>query len=169
MSGRVLQTKRLKLRPLKAADAPAIARLIGNWNVIRWLTSPPWPYRLADAQWFVADDGSSGSFCIEIDGAFAGIVGLTNKLDLGYWLGQPFHGQGYMTEAARAVVDSHFSDHAERLMSGYIPGNETSAGVLKKCGFVNTETISVPSVPLGRDVQVQRMELTSDMWRACHG
>lgn len=48
-TGRQLLTGRLKLRPLENRDAGAIARLIDDWDVIRWLTMPPYPYKRAAA------------------------------------------------------------------------------------------------------------------------
>ena len=38
-------------------DAPAIAEALSDWQVVRWLTAVPWPYRPADAAAFIDDAG----------------------------------------------------------------------------------------------------------------
>jgi RimJ/RimL family protein N-acetyltransferase len=50
----VIRTKRLGLRPLQADDVDRVFTLFNDWNVVRRLSSPPWPYTLEDARSFVA-------------------------------------------------------------------------------------------------------------------
>ncbi len=164
MTGRALQTKRLKLRPLHRRDVDDIARLIADWDVIRWLTTPPWPYSRADAAWFVGDPASDDSLAIEFEGCFAGIVSGSDEL--GYWLGKPFWGQGLMTEAAEAVLADHFAHSDEPVTSGYLPGNAASSRVLTKLGFRESHVKPAFSRPLGREVVLQGVTLTLDHWRA---
>ncbi len=71
-----------------------------------------------------------------------------------------------MTEAATALVAAHFARSDATLISGHIPGNAASARVLGKLGFRNTQRIVRHSNPMGREVEVQRMELTSAAWKA---
>ncbi|MEQ1888228.1 MAG: GNAT family protein [Alphaproteobacteria bacterium] len=62
--------------------------------------------------------------------------GVTQSCSLGYWMGQPFSGQGYMREAARCVVPfvfDHLSLH--RLEAACVPNNEPSKAVLRHAGF----------------------------------
>ena len=161
----VIRCKRLILRPLRVGDAKAITAGIGQWEVIRWLTTPPWPYTQADAEWFLNDPMSAETFGIENDGALIGVVGLHPHedrpgLELGYWLNRAAHGHAYMSEAARAVVANHFSKSEAPLVSGYLLGNSASAKVLRKLGFRATEQILRFARPIGYDVPLQRMELT---------
>jgi len=167
----VIRCKRLILRPLRAGDSQAIAHGIGQWQVIRWLTTPPWPYTQADAEWFLNDPMSAETFGIEVDGALIGVVGLHGNDDsagpeLGYWLDRDHHGKGYMTEAAQAVVADHFARRDESLQSGHLVGNAASANVLSKLGFRNTAVITRFARPVGYDVPLQRMELTKADWLA---
>ena len=164
MIGRALRTKRLRLRPLALRDVADITRLIGDWDVIKWLTMPPWPYTRADAEWFVGDRASHDSFAIEYDGAFAGVVGGSDEL--GYWLGKPYWGRGLMTEAAEAVVADHFAHNHSPITSAYLPGNTASCNILTKLGFCNSHLKSAFSRPLDRDVALQGMTLTLDHWQA---
>jgi RimJ/RimL family protein N-acetyltransferase len=49
-----IRTERLLLRPLRPEDAEPIFDLFANWEVVRWLSTPPWPYTLDDARTFIA-------------------------------------------------------------------------------------------------------------------
>jgi len=160
----ILTTDRLVLRHFHMQDAPEMARQLGAWDVAKWLTSPPWPYGLADAEWFIDDASSDDSFAITRDGALLGVVGGLD--DLGYWLGQSHWGFGYMTEAARALVDHRFQQGLKQMHSGYVLGNEASARVLAKLGFTPTEVKTELSVPRQAKVQLQRMVLDCATWEA---
>ena len=46
----IIGTRRLILRPLRESDAAAIFALFNDWDVVRWLSSPPWPYTREDAR-----------------------------------------------------------------------------------------------------------------------
>ena len=165
----VIRTERLILRPLRAEDAKPIAEGIGHWDIIKWLTTPPWPYGLADAEWFVKAPAGAEARAIDVNGELAGIIGLHGgkrgaDLDLGYWLNIRHHGKGYMTEAARALVADYFAKGGTRLVSGYLVGNAASCNVLTKLGFLPTEVITEISVPIGHLVRCQRMVLTHADW-----
>ena len=165
---KVIETKRLRLRQFKSADAAPMTKLIADWDVIQWLTSPPFPYVLSDAKWFIGEDCSNCSYAVEIGGEFAGVVGLTDDFDLGYWLGKPHHRNGFMTEAAGAVVNDHFTHNAAPLTSGYLLGNGPSQSILEKVRFENTEIKAAQSVPQKKRVQVPRMQLSQEKWRLGH-
>lgn len=168
MVDRVLYTKRLKLRPVTGDDAYDIAVGIGDWNVLRWLTSPPWPYRLEDAHDFINRQSTFQARGIDLDGKIIGVVGITPELDVGYWLATPYHGQGYMTEAAVAAIADHFRHCNDTLTSGYLLGNAASRNVLTKLGFQNTFVRKTYSRPKDKDVDVQRMELTAAAFNTKH-
>lgn len=164
----VLATARLRLRPLQASDAPAIAAGIGDWEVMKWLTTPPWPYVLADAEGFIADPASDGAWGIDVAGQAAGIISINADGELGYWLARAFHGHGYMTEAAGALVARHFALGGCDLISGYLLGNGPSRNVLTKIGFSNTHVERKHSAPLNDEVYIQHMALTAGDWAARH-
>ncbi|WP_373352788.1 GNAT family N-acetyltransferase [Pseudoroseicyclus sp. CXY001] len=159
-----LRTARLRLRPLQAADAPAVAEGIGDWRVMQWLSSPPWPYRLADAEWFIGDDASAGAFAIEMGGRVVGIVDAADEF--GYWLAVPVWGQGIMSEAARAVLGWRFVEDQAPLLSGYFLGNGPSRAVLTKLGFAPTRLLPRFHCPMGQTLALQEMVLTREAWEA---
>jgi [ribosomal protein S5]-alanine N-acetyltransferase len=62
--------------------------------------------------------------------------GVTQTASIGYWLGQAFQGQGYMTEAVRASADFVFNDlKLHRLEAACLPHNTASVRVLEQAGF----------------------------------
>ena len=55
---------------------------------------------------------------------------------LGYWMGQEFTRQGYMTEAVKLVVDHAFSQmNLSRIEAACLPENAASRAVLERSGF----------------------------------
>src|SRR5437588_6356100 len=107
----VLKTDRLVLRAPSMSDVPTMMALVGDRHVAENTARIPHPYTAADAEGLLASINQKGSekvFAIELDGALIGMSGLDSRTDgaeLGYWLGVPFWGRGYATEAARAVID----------------------------------------------------------------
>ena len=49
-----IRTERLLLRPLRPSDAEPLLAQFANWEVVRWLGTPPWPYTIDDARSFIA-------------------------------------------------------------------------------------------------------------------
>lgn len=142
-----LATDRLLLRPPTLADVAEIARLANDFEVARWLSRVPHPYNEADARYYVTEVAAEDwawLICAAADGATLGAVGLAPRPDmdaveLGYWLGRAYWGQGYATEAARAVVDhARTALTPSRIVAGHFVGNAASAAVLGKLGFVET-------------------------------
>jgi RimJ/RimL family protein N-acetyltransferase len=148
-----VRTERLLLRPVRLGDAEAFLSLLGNWEVARWLSSPPWPYTLDDARAFVEaqlnqDQDETIFLAITLDDAPIGGIGVragnaTEAPDrspiLGYWLGQPSWGRGYMTEAARGFIGHLFaSTPADTIYTGAFADNAASLRVQEKLGFERT-------------------------------
>jgi ribosomal-protein-alanine N-acetyltransferase len=144
-----LRTPRLLLRSIEREDVPAIVRLAGAREVAATTLRIPHPYSEADALEFLAKAGEdflagrSVVFAITVapDRALCGAVGLHiapahRHAELGYWLGLPFWGNGYTTEAARAAVSFGFGTLAlHRIYAHYFGGNVASQRVLEKIGM----------------------------------
>ncbi len=137
-----LKTDRLMLRAPRRQDEKAIARLANDIRIAQNTARLPHPYGLADAGQFVAAasrrDGEA-AFLITLDGAPIGACGIDPRQDgpeIGYWLGVAYWGQGYATEAVRALIDYAFGDLGhEALQAGARVSNPASRRVLEKCGF----------------------------------
>jgi hypothetical protein len=77
---------RLALRPVRERDDEALFPLFADWDVIRWLSSPPWPYTRADMQSFIreqtAPDGEDAEtrFAITLEQTPIGILSVRMRL-----------------------------------------------------------------------------------------
>jgi RimJ/RimL family protein N-acetyltransferase len=143
-------TARLVLRAFAAADAPAVQRLAGDREVADQ-TLLPHPYADGLAETWIAtrraahECGESTDLAIErvVDGELVGAIGLAfeprrARAKLGYWVGAPYWGRGYATEAAAAIVAYGFETCGlERIWAPRFRGNAASARVLEKIGFAH--------------------------------
>jgi RimJ/RimL family protein N-acetyltransferase len=138
----VLKTGRLTLRAPQRSDIKAIVRLAGDRRVAENTARIPHPYDAADAEQFLASvncqDGEA-TFAVTLDGTAIGACGVDMRAggaEIGYWLGAPYWGRGYATEAVRAVIDHAFGPLGhEALQAGARVNNPASRRVLEKCGF----------------------------------
>ena len=63
--------------------------------------------------------------------------GVAQAASVGYWMGQPFSRQGYMTAAVKAVIPFAFGTlRLHRLEAACIPTNNASIRLLEKNGFI---------------------------------
>lgn len=63
--------------------------------------------------------------------------GIVQAGTIGYWIGAPFAGNGYMTAALKVLLPSLFGElNLHRIEAACIPTNTASVRVLEKCGFV---------------------------------
>lgn len=136
-----IRTERLVLRTPALADAPDIARLANNEKLHAVLARVPYPYNEADAIHFITNVASASNERIHAitlaeTGALIGIIGLSfpesGPPELGYWLGEPFWGRGFATEAVRAVVTA---TAGSVITARVIAANRASCAVLEKTGF----------------------------------
>lgn len=141
----IIETERLLLRAPRMEDAKAIAVLANDRRVADNTARIPHPYSLADAEEWIAHGARTGKdgehiFVISRDDDVIGACGLELRdgtaPEIGYWLGVPYWGSGYATEAVRALIDHAFGNlgHAS-LQAGARVTNAASRRVLEKCGF----------------------------------
>ena len=153
-----LETPRLILRAHQMTDAPALARLCNDIDVVRWTSSQPFPYELRHAEEFIANREPEyqarkatvfAAFLKHTDpkglpaeGPLIGGVGLHNhvqdqeRAELGYLIGKDHWNHGYATELAAAMVRFGFEQQQlTRIHAGVFNGNNASARVLEKLGF----------------------------------
>ncbi len=144
-----LKTERLALRPLTLADAARIARFTSDFAVARMVTSIPHPNPGVAAEgWILMMQARrplarDHVFAIDLPGeGLVGCIGIHAKGDgaweLGYWIGRPYWGRGFATEAARALAAQGRRSLAGELVSGHFEDNPASGRVLQKAGFVYT-------------------------------
>lgn len=169
----VLKTERLVLRAPRREDIAAIARLAGDRRIAVNTARIPHPYGLDDAGQFIATANckeGEATFVITFDGAPAGacaVVPCEADPEIGYWLGVPYWGQGYATEAARAVIDYVFGDlQCEALQAGARVSNPASRRVLEKCGFQWTGVRLMRIRAINSAAPTDRFRLDRKLWES---
>jgi RimJ/RimL family protein N-acetyltransferase len=138
----MIRTGRLLLRRYEPADAESLVRLLNDFEVARWLARVPHPYSMADAVSFLemSKTDDRRAFAITHDGVLVGGIGLGRRVDgaveLGYWIGRPFHRNGYAEEAARGLLRFAFDTLGERrVVVSALPDNGPSLALIAKLGF----------------------------------
>ena len=168
----VLQTRRLTLRGLRPEDAAAMVPLANDRRIAENTAQIPHPYRLADAESFIVSAQAKGdaNFLIALaDATMIGVCGIAMgegpAPELGYWLGLSYWGQGFATEAARAVIDYAFADlKLESIQAGARVTNPASRRVLEKCGFQWTGVGLYRIRALASSAPIDRFRLERGIW-----
>jgi RimJ/RimL family protein N-acetyltransferase len=140
-----IETERLRLRPLTAADVPAFVRLFRHdWDAVKQTGRMPYPVTEAAMRRWIARhlEASSRTFLMtrKRDGAPLGGVGFGGTGDvheLGYALGRLYWGQGYATEGVLAMVTYAGALGLRALEAFTFVENPASARVLDKAGFAD--------------------------------
>jgi [ribosomal protein S5]-alanine N-acetyltransferase len=146
----MIETERLRLRPLTMDDAPTVQELAGRREIAAMTLSIPHPYSLEQAQDWLAKrlaaggEGNDAVFGIVLGntGQLIGTVGLReidadhSRAEMGFWVGVEWWGQGYATEAAQAVLRYGF-EHLKlnRVYAHHMTKNPASGRVLEKIGM----------------------------------
>jgi RimJ/RimL family protein N-acetyltransferase len=168
----VLDTERLTLRRPTLADVRAISHLANDRRIAENTRRLPHPYLQDHAVEFVrgiATERRGTVFLIESNHTPIGMVGIDWREpaapELGYWLGVDYWGQGFATEAARAVIDFTFEEvELEHIMSGARVANPASRNVLEKCGFQWSGVELHRFEALGSSTPVDCFRLTRSVW-----
>ena len=80
--------------------------------------------------------------------------------DIGYWIGAPYWGNGYATEAGKAIIERARELSVETIILKYFDGNDASRRVSEKLGFTwqsREEDVEYPLI--GKRLTVHRTEL----------
>lgn len=175
-----ITTERLILRPWEESDAESLYEYAKDPAV-----GPPagWPAHtdVEDSRRVIRDVLSKDetyAVCLKDDGRAIGSVGLfkpmseqvsdgDDELEIGYWIGVPFWGRGYIPEAVRALQRHAFCDLGCSVMwCVYYDGNEKSRRCQEKCGFRYHHTEENKPCELMGDIRTERYSrLTRDEWR----
>jgi RimJ/RimL family protein N-acetyltransferase len=168
----VLRTARLVLRAPHPDDAKPIKSLINDRRIAENTARIPHPYTLKDARTFIASAAGQPQFVItRADGRIVGGCGIgrlrADGPEIGYWIGVPYWGNGYATEAARALIDHAFGDlDYEELRAGARVTNPASRRVLEKCGFQWTGVALQRVVALNSSAPSDRFRLDRGLWES---
>lgn len=144
-----ITTERLRLRAFRDADALHVQRLAGDRRIADTTSHVPHPYPDGIAEAWIATHEASWELGRGLALAVAsratdellGAIGLTIKpeqksAELGYWIGVPYWGQGYCSEAARGLIDFAFTAMGlERVHAHHFARNPASGRVMEKAGM----------------------------------
>lgn len=145
-----IETQRLILRPLESEDATELLAIFSDPEVMKYWNTPPWA-SIEDALDFVAANRVSMQ---DGEGLTLGIftqsppqlIGKcmlfsyeksSRRAELGFGIGAPFWGKGYIQEAGQALIEHAFMRIGLRRLEAEIdPGNIASAKALERLGFI---------------------------------
>ena len=144
-----VETERLILRPFELGDAPRVKLLAGDRDIAAMTLNVPHPYEDGMAEKWIGshqerfEKGEEAIFAITLktSGELIGAIGLILKLnhekaELGYWIGKPYWGHGYCTEAARAALRYAFTEGGlNRVHAYHFRHNLASGRVMQKLGM----------------------------------
>ncbi|MDJ0933308.1 GNAT family N-acetyltransferase [Breoghania sp.] len=179
-----LTLEHLKLDRPTMDDAADIVFLANNRHVAEMLARMPHPYGLADARKWIESTYSlehgTTNFAVRLKsigriigacGYQFGPVGHGSEPELGYWIGKPFWGHGYATEAAQAIIDHAFTVTGHRaILASCRLTNPASRRVIEKCGFQYSESGMMRSLAHGDvTVPVETYRLDRKTWEALKG
>ncbi len=146
-----LQTDRLLLRPFTVEDAARVQELVGESEIASTTLNIPHPYEDGMAEAWIEthaeafEQGKSAHFAIVLKqekiiiGAIElGINATHDRAELGYWIGKPYWNNGYMTEAARAVLHYGFIErNLNRICASHFSRNPASGKVMQKLNMTH--------------------------------
>lgn len=171
----ILRTARLTLRPFTPEDAPAVQRMASAYEVALNTMSIPHPYpEGAAAEWIARHDEDFAEerivhWALDDGGEVVGAIGLILKGDaigeLGYWIGVPYWGRGYTTEAAEAVLRWGFEEKKlHRIFACYFQRNPASGRVMEKLGMTIEGTLRQHAVKWGEHCDITFYGMLADEW-----
>ncbi|MCK5146614.1 GNAT family N-acetyltransferase [bacterium] len=136
------------VRSYRHYDGQSLVKYANNPRVAGMLRDMfPNPYTLANAEawlYFVEHQPVEAYFAIVMQDECIGGIGLNLQGDvsrmtaeIGFWLGEPFWGQGIATEAVRALLKYGFETiNLNRIQANIFESNQATRCVLKKTGFI---------------------------------
>lgn len=144
----ILETERLTLSPLAAADAPLVHPIMADpdvmahWDVAE-IEDPDVVDQVLASQMAAMDEERAFYWAMRLtaDGTFLGLCDLSDidwrhhRAEVGFILGKDSWGRGYAYEAMQAVMNFAVTQGIQRLWARTHVGNEASEKLLIKLGF----------------------------------
>jgi len=175
----ILKTDRLILRRWKETDAESLYEYARDLEVGPIAGWPPHKNVgesldviknvFTGAECYAICEKSSNKAIGAIELKLNGRTDMTERDDeceLGYWLGKPFWGRGYVPEAAREILRHGFEDIGmTTIWCGYYDGNNKSKRVQEKVGFIYHHTCDEVPVSLMNEVRIGHTNyMTKEHW-----
>ena len=177
----MLETERLVLRPWKETDAESLFEYakdpdigpIAGWpphqnieeslHIIKTVFTGPECYAICEKN----TDKAIGAIELKLKD-HTDMTDQEDECELGYWLGKPFWGRGYMPEAATELLRHGFETLGmTTIWCGYYDGNYKSKRVQEKVGFLYHHTCQEVPVPLMNEVRIGHTNyMTKKHWES---
>lgn len=144
-----IETNQLMLRLFNEVDVPEVVKLCNNYNLYKSTLNLPYPYLTEHALiWMenhLSDFNHNKRFELaitdKITGKLYGAIALShhqtfNHGELAYWIGEEYWGNGYATEAAKALIEFAFSaKNYNKVFARSFDSNPASMRVIEKTGM----------------------------------
>ncbi|MBM7613644.1 GNAT family N-acetyltransferase [Alkaliphilus hydrothermalis] len=145
----ILETNRLILRPFELTDAKRVQELAGDERIASTTLNIPHPYKdgMAEA-WINTHDKNlqekiaiTYAITLKEGNVLVGAIGLMlkvfNKAEMAYWVGVPYWGKGYCSEAGKALMKFGFDElELNKIYALCMKGNRGSSKVMEKMGMI---------------------------------
>ena len=171
-----IETTRLKLRPYTEDDIPDLVPLVGARAVAAMTLRIAHPYTEQNARDFIAKTRDDGEIRLAIilasNGRMCGGVGLRpevahQRAELGYWIGVPYWGNGYATEAAKAMVHYGFETRKlHRIAATHAKQNAASGRILVKLGMRHEGCLREHICKWGEFLDLECYGILSHEWQS---
>ena len=176
----ILHTERLILRPWTEDDAESLYEYakdpevgpIAGWpphksveeskDVIKNVLAVEESYAICEKD----SNHAIGAIALKLNG-HTDMTERDDECELGYWIGKPYWGRGYMPEAAKELLRHGFEDLGmTTIWCGYYDGNTKSKRVQEKVGFVYHHTCDEVPVSLMNEIRVGHTNvMTKEHWK----
>lgn len=162
-----------EIREWKIEDKTDLAHNLNNVNILNNLRDGlPFPYTEQDAEDFIkamlsADRDSAYAFAITLDDKVIGSIGVfrqdnihSRTAEMGYYIGEPYWGNGYMTSIIKQVCKYIFENtDIIRIFAEPFAHNTASCRALEKAGFQYEGTLRSNAVKCGKIVDMKMYAL----------
>ncbi len=175
----ILETSRLILRKWEDSDAESLYKYakdpdigpIAGWpphqSVEESLHIIKTVFQAAECYAICKKDSNEaiGAISLKLNGS-TDMTEQDDECELGYWLGKPFWGNGYMPEAATELLRHGFEKLGmTTIWCGYYDGNQKSKRVQEKVGFIYHHTCNEVPVPLMNETRIGHTNyMTKEHW-----
>ena len=163
----------LSIREWRIGDKSALAGNLNNSKILNNLRDGlPYPYTEQDAEDFItamlsANKDNTFAFAITLDDEVIGSIGVfrqdnihSRTAEMGYYIGEPYWGNGYMTSIIKQVCKYIFENtDIIRIFAEPFAHNKASCRALEKAGFQYEGTLRSNAVKCGDIVDLKMYAL----------
>ncbi|WP_409302770.1 GNAT family N-acetyltransferase [Peribacillus sp. SCS-155] len=175
-----LHTERLVLRGLTLEDAARVEELAGDYQVARTTLTIPHPYPEGSAKDFItsitaaAEQGKLVIYAIT-EKETENLIGIINislnepnqRGELAYWIGKPYWGKGYGTEAAERLIQLGFENlNLNKIFAASFTDNPGSWRIMEKVGMKHEGTLRQHVVKWGEPIDLSYYSILKEEYNA---